>query len=423
MHVLIIGSGVVGTTTAYYLQQLGHTVTVLDRQPQSGLETSYANAGQVSPGYSAPWAAPGIPVKALKWMLSKHSPLVVKPQWDTAMFRFIIMMLRNCTQGAYEINKSRMLRIAEYSRSALNELRSDTGIQYDQGTNGTLQLFRTDKQVAGAKNDMAILDACNVPYELLDVDGCVAVEPGLQYTRDKFSGGLRLPLDQTGDCFKFTQDLAQLCRQRGVEFRYGTDVAGFEIAKGRIQAVKTDLGDFKADRYLVALGSYAPQLLKPLGIDLPIYPVKGYSITGEVVEPEAAPVSTLMDETYKVALTRLGNRVRAAGTAELNGYNLSLPEGRRNTIRFVLQDVFPKAAALREDHFWTGLRPMTPDGTPVLGATPYENLFLNTGHGTLGWTMACGTSRLLADQISGHTPEISIDGLGMERYAFANKVR
>lgn len=424
MHAIVIGSGVIGTTTAYYLNRLGYQVTVLDRQPRSGLETSFANAGQISPGYSAPWAAPGIPMKAIKWMLSEHSPLVVRPsKMDAAMFRFIVMMLRNCTTGRYQINKARMLRVAEYSRQSIDELRAETGISYDQRTQGTLQVFRTDAQVQGAKKDTDILDECSIPYEVLDVEGCLAAEPALKHVRDKLRGGLRLPLDETGDCLMFTQNLAAIGITRGVVFRYGVNIEELLVSNGKITGVKTDQGVLTADQYVMALGSYSPALLKPAGIDIPVYPVKGYSITVPIVNPDDAPVSTVMDETYKVAITRLGDRVRVAGTAELTGHDLSLHEERRQTVRFVVSDMFPKAANMTEDNFWTGLRPMTPDGTPVIGATPYANLFLNTGHGTLGWTMACGSGRLLADIMAGQKPGIDLEGLAMQRYSFANKVK
>jgi len=424
MHAIVIGSGVIGTTTAYYLNRLGYQVTVLDRQPRSGLETSFANAGQISPGYSAPWAGPGIPMKAIKWMLSEHSPLVIRPsKMDATMFRFIVMMMRNCTAARYHINKARMLKVAEYSRQALDELRKETGISYDERTRGTLQVFRTDAQVQGAKKDTDILEECNIPYESLSVDGCIAAEPALKHVREKIRGGLRLPLDETGDCLMFTQNLAVTCITKGVVFRYGVNIEALLMNNGKISGVKTDQGVLTADQYVMALGSYSPQLLKPVGIDIPVYPVKGYSITVPIVNPEDAPVSTVMDETYKVAITRLGDRVRVAGTAELTGHDLSLREERRQTVRFVVSDMFPKAANMTEDNFWTGLRPMTPDGTPVIGATPHSNLFINTGHGTLGWTMACGSGLLLADIMAGQKSDIDLEGLDMRRYSFANKVK
>ena len=419
MHTLIIGSGVIGTASAYYLARSGHRVTVIDRQPGAGLETSFANAGQVSPGYSAPWAAPGVPWKAVKWLLSEHSPLVVNPRMDWATARFILDMLRNCNASSYALNKGRMLRLAEYSRHALGELRADTGIEYDQRTRGTLQLFRTTKQVRDAAKDIAILQEHGVPYEQLDVEQCVAAEPALARVAHKLSGGLRLPLDETGDCYKFTERLAAHCRELGVEFRFGISAEGLLRNDGRIGGVQTDQGLLSADNYVVALGSYSPLLLRPLGIRLPIYPVKGYSLTLPVSDPQAAPVSTVMDETHKVAVTRLGERIRVAGTAELTGYSLDLKPQRRGTVTHVVQDLFPDGGDIAGAEFWAGLRPMTPDGTPLVGPTPFANLYLNTGHGTLGWTMSCGSGRLLADIINGQKTEIDPDGLTMQRYRHA----
>lgn len=423
MRIAILGSGIIGTTTAWYLARHGHDVTVIDRQDAAGLETSFANAGQISPGYATPWAAPGIPLKALKWMVSDHSPLVIRPRLDRDQLRFLVMMLANCSAERYAVNKERMLRIAEYSRRAFAELREETGISYDDGRGGTLQIFRTDKQLAGCRKDTEVLDRFGVPYEVLDADGCVAVEPGLAGSRDRIVGGLRLPLDETGDCFRFTTKLAELAAKAGVEFRHGVTVERLETAGDRITGVVTDRGRVQADGYVMALGSYSTALLRPVGIDIPVYPVKGYSITLPVVRPELAPVSTLMDETYKVAITRLADRVRVAGMAELAGFDLSLRESGRRTVRHVAADLFGDAVDMRDDGFWTGLRPMTPDSVPVVGATPYSNLYLNTGHGTLGWTMSCGSSRLVADLVSGRRPDIERDGLGMSRYRFADRRR
>ena len=416
MKVTVLGSGILGVTSAYYLARQGHEVTVLDRQPGPGLETSYANAGQVSPGYSAPWAAPGIPLKALKWMLSQHSPLVIRPQADPHQWRWLLQMLRNCTSARYAVNKERMLRVAAYSRESLDELRAETGIVYDEGMRGTLQLFRTQKQLDAAAKDIAVLERCGVPYELLDRAGCVAAEPALALTAGRIVGGLRLPLDETGDCFKFTQALAGQARDLGVDFRYGVGVRAVIEDGGRVRGLDTGQGPHAADTVVVAAGSYSRALLRPLGLDLPVYPVKGYSLTLPVTDPEGAPVSTVMDETYKVAVTRLGDRIRVAGTAELAGFDLSLRDSRRATIAHVVNDLFPSGGDLGRAEFWAGLRPMTPDGTPLIGATPVAGLYLNTGHGTLGWTMSCGSARLLADIIGGRRPQISADGLGLSRY-------
>ena len=416
MKVVILGSGVLGVATAYYSARAGHEVVVLERQPGPALETSFANAGEISPGYAAPWAAPGVPFKALKWAFMKHAPLVIEPRLDPALWKWGLMMLRNCTQSRYEINKGRMLPIAAYSRDLLRELRTQTGIAYDERSLGTLQLFRSQKQLDGAALDIAILERYGVPYELLDAHGCVRAEPALGRVREKIVGGLRLPGDETGDCFKFTQTLEKMARDLGVEFRYNTPIHGIATEGDRVAGIRNGTDVIRGDAYVVALGSYSPLLLKQVGIRVPVYPVKGYSITAPITDPNAAPVSTVLDETYKVAVTRLGDRIRAAGTAELSGYNLKLKPSRKQTIVHVVQDLYPHAGDVSKAEFWCGLRPMTPDGTPIIGPTRYDNLYLNTGHGTLGWTMSCGSGRLVSDMISGRKPEIDVSGLGVARY-------
>ena len=416
MKVLVLGSGVIGVSAAYQLAVAGHEVTVVDRQPAAGLETSYGNAGEVSPGYSAPWAGPGVPIKAIKWLLMQHRPLVVRPHLDLGMVRWGMSMLRNCTSARYDINKGRMVRLAEYSRDCLKELRAQTGIQYDQRMQGTLQLFRTQAQLDGTAADIAVLQRYGVGFELLDVDGCIRHEPALAAVREKFAGGLLLPGDETGDCFKFTQNLAAMAVQQGVQFRYGTRIQRLRKAGQQIEGVVTDAGTLKADAYLVALGSYSPLLLEPIGIRIPVYPVKGYSITVPITDASGAPESTVMDETHKVAVTRLGDRIRVGGTAELAGYTLKLHEARRDTLEHVVSDLFPRGGDVKRAEFWCGLRPMTPDGTPVVGATRLPNLYLATGHGTLGWTMAAGTARVMADVISGRKPGIDLKGLTVDRY-------
>ena len=416
MNILILGSGIIGTTSAYFLAKQGHEVTVIDRQSSAGMETSFANAGQISPGYAAPWAAPGIPLKAVKWMLSEHSPLVVNPKPDWGKVKFIGRMLLNCTQRRYSINKSRMLRLAEYSRQSLNGLRDELGLSFDDEQKGTLQIFRTQQQLDAAKKDIAVLDEYHVPYELLDAEQCVQVEPGLKSVQHKIKGGLRLVLDQTGDCFKLTDQLVEQCRNLGVKFVFDTDIHTLNALNGKITSVVTSKGEYVSDQYVMALGSYSTGLLKQVGIKIPVYPVKGYSITLPVIDNNVAPVSTIMDETYKVAITRLGNRIRVAGTAELNGYDLSLSQKSRETIQHVVKDLFPEGVDLSEDNFWTGLRPMTPDGTPIIGKTVISNLFLNTGHGTLGWTMSFGSAKLLSDIISGVQPAIEYEDFSINRY-------
>ncbi len=416
MKIIILGAGVIGVTSAWYLAQAGYEVVVLDRQPGPSLETSFANAGEISPGYASPWAAPGIPMKALKWLFMHHAPLIVNARPDPAKVEWVARMLMNCTASAYAINKSRMVRLAEYSRDCLVRLRADTGIAYDERSQGTLQLFRTQKQIDGAAKDIQVLQADGVPFEVLDGDACVAAEPGLAASRGKFLGGLRLPGDETGDCFKFTNRLAEMAAAAGVTFRYGISIDRLERAGDHIAAVHTSAGRLTADAFVLALGSYSPALVREFGMRLPVYPVKGYSITVPIVDASRAPVSTVMDETYKIAITRLGDRIRVGGMAEISGFSTTLHARRKATLQHSVEDLFGGAGDQAQASFWCGLRPMTPDGTPILGRSPLGNLWLNTGHGTLGWTMAAGSGRVLADLVSGRQAEIETGDLGYGRY-------
>jgi D-amino-acid dehydrogenase len=423
MRIVVLGAGVIGVTSAYYLARQGHEVTVIDRQPGPALETSFANAGEVSPGYSAPWAAPGIPLKALKWMFQRHAPLVIQPKLDLQRVDWMARMLSNCTAAAYKVNKSRMVRLAAYSRDQLAALRGETGIAYDERTRGTLQLFRTSKQLDAAAKDIAVLQADGVPFEVLDRAGCLAAEPGLAGAAGLIAGGLRLPGDETGDCFKFTQGLADKARGLGVAFRWGVRIERLIGRGGIVTGVVTSEGLLTADAFVLALGAYSPALARPFGMNLPVYPVKGYSITATITDEAKAPVSTVMDETYKVAITRLGDRIRVGGLAEIAGFDLRLHSKRRATLEKSVGELFAGGGDLRGASFWTGLRPMTPDGTPLVGRSTVPNLWLNTGHGTLGWTMAAGSGRVLADLISGRRPEIETADLGYGRYLPAAKRR
>ena len=417
MKVLVLGSGVIGVASAYYLAKAGHDVVVVDRQPGPALETSFGNAGEISPGYSSPWAGPGIPLKAIKWLLMRDGPLVIRPMLESRMWVWGMQLLANCTEKAYAVNKSRMVRLAEYSRDRLIDLRAETGIEYDHRTQGTLQLFREQKQLDHTHSDIEVLKQYGVPYEVLDPAACVAAEPGLASARVKFAGGLRLPNDETGDCKLFTERLARICESLEVTFHYNTKIEGIRIEAGKVAGVATSRGELKADAYVAAMGSYSPLMLKTIGIGVPVYPIKGYSLTVPITNAALAPVSTVMDETYKVATTRLGDRIRVGGTAEIAGYDTTLRPERRGPLDRSLRDLFPEAGDAAKASFWCGLRPMTPDGTPVLGRSGrYPNLFLNTGHGTLGWTMAAGSGRVLADLISGRQPEIEASDLSLSRY-------
>ena len=415
MRVVVLGSGVVGVTSAYYLARAGHEVTVIDREAGPALETSFANAGQISPGYASPWAAPGVPMKAVKWMFQKHAPLAIRLDGTQFQLQWMWQMLQNCTSSRYAVNKGRMVRLAEYSRDCLQALRADTGIQYEGRTGGTLQVFRTQQQFEGAAKDIAVLKDANVPFELLSPAELARAEPALAATAHKLTGGLRLPGDETGDCQMFTTRLAALAEELGVTFRYNTPIDALAMAGGRIAGVQCGSELVRADAFVVALGSYSTKFLADI-VKIPVYPLKGYSITAPIVNAAAAPVSTVLDETYKIAITRFDDRIRVGGMAEIVGFDKSLRQARRETLEMCVNDLFPGGGDTAKASFWTGLRPMTPDGTPIVGRTPVSNLFLNTGHGTLGWTMSCGSGQLLADLMSGKQPAIQADDLSVHRY-------
>jgi len=421
MKVIVLGSGVIGTTTAYYLARAGADVTVLDRQPAPARETSFANAGQVSPGYSTPWAAPGIPLKAMKWLFQRHAPLAIRPDGSLFQLRWMAAMLANCSPARYAVNKERMMRLAEYSRDCLRELRAATGITYEERRGGTLQLFRSQAQMDAVARDIEVLRECGVPFELLTRDALTGAEPALARVKQRLAGGLRLPNDETGDCEQFTTRLAERAAALGVKFEFNQPIDRMIQSGGRIAGVQAGDATYKADRYVLALGSYSRAFAAPLSLDIPVYPVKGYSLTVPLTDAAAAPVSTVLDETYKVAVTRFDDRIRVGGMAELAGFDLRLNPRRRATLELVVNDLFPGSGDVAAAQFWTGLRPMTPDSTPIVGATAYSNLYLNTGHGTLGWTMACGSGQLLADLVTGRRPQIRADDLSIDRYGKAGR--
>ncbi|AOZ05487.1 D-amino acid dehydrogenase [Cupriavidus malaysiensis] len=419
MRVLVLGSGVIGVTSAWYLAQAGHEVTVVDREAGPALETSFANAGQISPGYASPWAAPGVPLKAIKWMFQQHAPLSIRPDGTLFQLRWIWQMLLNCSADRYAVNKERMVRLAEYSRDCIRALRADTGIAYEGRTQGTLQLFRTEAQLAGAAKDIAVLDQAGVPYELLSREQLASAEPALATVSHKLTGGLRLPNDETGDCQLFTRRLAAMAEAQGVRFLFNRTIGNLLTRGDAVTGAMVDGEPMSADLVVVALGSWSTQMVKPFlsGLsDLPVYPLKGFSITVPMNDASRSPVSTVLDETFKVAITRFDDRIRVGGMAQIVGYDRSLDPAKRRTLEHVVTDLFPGAGDVSRATFWTGLRPMTPDGTPIVGPTPVKGLWLNTGHGTLGWTMACGSGKLLSDLVSGAKPAIRADDLSVSRY-------
>ncbi|WP_107879624.1 D-amino acid dehydrogenase [Neisseria animaloris] len=417
MHIIVLGAGVAGVCTAWYLLEAGHRVTVIEREEAAAMGTSFANAGQLSYGYTTPWAAPGIPAKAAKWLLKKHSPLIFKPDSSLFQLQWLRQMLANCNTDSYHTNKERMVRISEYSREMFRRFEAATGMDFEGRNKGTLQIFRRRHEVEAATKDIEVLEAYGVPYRRLRAEECLQYEPALKGALHKIAGALHLPNDGTGDCHLFTRKLAAMCIEKGAEFQYNRAVERIEHSDGLIKAVRAGGQRFEADCYVCTLGSFSRPIMAELGLDLPVYPVKGYSLTIPITDGDAAPVSTIIDETYKVAITRFDKRIRVGGMAELSGYTINLNPERRETLELVVKDLYPDGGDLSRGIFWSGLRPMTPDSTPIVGGTRFGNLFLNTGHGTLGWTMSLGSAKIAADLICGKATEVRSDDLGLARYA------
>lgn len=416
MHIVVLGAGVVGTATAYYLNQVGHQVTVIDQCSGVADETSYANAGQLSFGYTTPWAAPNIPLKALKWLGKQHSPLIIRPDGSLFQLKWLAQMTANCNHSAYARNQSRMMRISEYSRALLHEFEATENIDFEQRHLGTLHLFRDEKAFRQHQQHMGVLEQFNVPYETLTPSQVMQYEPALAHMQQHIAGAFRLPNDSTGDCRLFTQKLAQLCEQRGVRFKFNHTINRLDVIGKKINSVITSGGAIEADAFVCALGSFSRPILQQIGLNLPVYPVKGYSLTIPILDETAAPQSTVLDETYKVALTRFNQRLRVGGMAELSGYKLERPNVHQETLAMVVNELFPNSGDILAAEYWSGLRPMTPDSTPIIGATQFDNLFTNTGHGTLGWTMSFASGKLIADLINKGKTEIISDDLSMARY-------
>jgi D-amino-acid dehydrogenase len=417
MRIVVMGGGVIGVTTAYTLARSGCDVTVIERRPDVGLETSFANAGEITPSGASPWASPQLPLLAARWLLEADGPLKVRLSAGPATWRWAGRVLAQCTRERFELNRRRLVRLANYSRDRLRALRAETGLEYDAQSRGVLHLYRTPSGLDQAERDGTALQAMGVPYERLDWSGCLRAEPGLQRARVAFAGGMRFPEDETGDCWKFTQGLTALAQREGVAFALGREVQRLDVEGDRIVAAVTDSGVFEADAYVLALGSWSPNLGKALGLHIPVQPVKGYSLTLSVADPNLAPCASIMDEDRKVAVTRLGARIRVAGMAELAGFSADLPGKRLRSLKRTFNDVFPAGASADQGAFWSGLRPMTPDGAPIVGPGPLRNLHFNVGHGTLGWTMACGSAQIVTDILHGRAPDIETADLTFERFS------
>jgi D-amino-acid dehydrogenase len=413
MHVVVVGAGIVGVCTAWYLREHGLDVTVLERREGVAQETSWGNAGVIAPGYVTPWAAPGMPRKVLSYMLATESPVLFRPVPDPALWRWVRHWLRECRTDRYRVNKSRMQRVAFYSREQLHRLRRQLGIEYGQAT-GYLQLLRSERDVAMTGPARALLEETRVPHRMLDAQACRALEPALS-PATPLAGGLYLPEDESGSCPEFATALAEACRANGVKFEFGCTVQRLHVEGGRLVAVESDRRSIHCDAVVVAAAVDSLPLLSPHGIRPPIWPVKGYSATVAIDDPASGPRRAMIDEAYKVAITPFGKTIRLAGTAELGSASLEIRPAAVRTLMKVGNDWFPRAARYDQASLWVGARPMTPDGPPLLGPTGVHGLFVNIGHGSTGWAMACGSGKAVADVVAGRAPELSLEGLTLAR--------
>ncbi len=414
MQVVVIGAGIIGVTTAYFLRRDGHEVTVVERRSGVAQETSFANAGVMAPSYVAPWSQPGMPTKVLAYLFRPEAPIVFRPSLDPALWRWIVRWLRECRLERFTRNKARMQRLAFYSQAELRVLRALHQLEYEQ-TTGYLQLFRTHAEVERSAVTRKLLTELGVSHRLLGTAEAHALEPAL-HAPTRLAGALHLPDDETGNCAFFAQQLKDIAIRDGVDFRFNVAVQSLQFEQQRISGLRTESGNIGGDVFVVAAGIESAAMLRPLGIRVPMQPVKGYSATAAITAFEHAPYLSVMDETYKVAITRMGKWLRIAGTAELGTRGMQLRDSALRTLLKVAQDWFPYAASYGKSRFWIGARPMLPDGPPVLGKTPIANLYVNTGHGSTGWVMACGSARVVADVIAGKMPAIDLDGLTLDRY-------
>ena len=415
MHVVVLGAGVTGVTAAWYLSKAGHDVTVLERQPTAGMETSFANGGQISVSHAEPWANPHAPLQIVKWLAREDAPLLFRLRADWRQWLWGLAFLRECTPARTRHNIAQLVNLGLHSRAALQKLRADTGLEYDQVTRGILHFYTSEKEWEHAQQAAAVMREYGCELEMVDAAACVAIEPALESAQHQITGASMTRSDESGDAHKFTQGLARLCIEAGVQFRYGVTIEALSVsgagAARRMEGarIRNETGAVEtvnADACVLCLGSYSPLLARPLGLSLNIYPAKGYSVTMPVADAARAPTVSLTDDEYKLVFSRLGDRLRVAGTAELNGYNTELNVVRCNAILQRAQALFPDAGDASRAQFWTGLRPATPSNVPYIGTSRIAKLYLNTGHGTLGWTHACGSGQAIADIVSGREPEV-----------------
>lgn len=407
MRVVVLGAGVIGVTSAWYLARAGHDVTVVDRQPDAGLETSFANGSQISVCHAEPWANPAVFSKLLRWLGREDAPLLWRFRLDPAQWAWGFHFLSQCGPVRTRKNIEALVSLGLHSRARLKALRTELGLQYDQLEKGILHFYTDAKEFEHARPQAELMTQLGCSRQVISPAECLALEPALQHIGPKIVGGTYTPDDESGDARKFSQQLALRCAEAGVVFRYGSTIAALLSAAGKISGVRLATGELlAADVYVLAAGSYAPLLTAPLGLSLPIYPAKGYSITIPLAEGSVAPSVSLTDDGYKLVYSRLGQRLRVAGTAEFCGYDTSLNRARLDALRVRTKEVFPALKAAGEIEEWAGLRPATPGNVPLIGACRYPNLFLNVGHGTLGWTLACGSGQLLSDLVSGRAPAI-----------------
>ncbi|MFM8737628.1 MAG: D-amino acid dehydrogenase, partial [Betaproteobacteria bacterium] len=412
MKVIVLGAGLLGVTSAYFLRQQGHDVTVIDRQASPAAETSFANGGQISVSHAEPWANPSAPLKVLKWLGKEDAPLLFRVRADMRQWLWGLQFLRECTPARTRHNIEQIVRLGTYSRDTLQQLRAERGIQYDQRTQGILHFYTNPQEFEGAEGPAAQMRALGCDRRVISADEAVKLEPALAHIRPQLAGATYTAEDESGDANQFARELVKRCEQDGVQFLMSHTITALREVGGKIDHVEaTDSeGRFqriKADAYVLAMGSLSPLYAKPLGIELPIYPAKGYSVTMPVKDARMAHQVSLTDDEYKLVFSRLGDRLRIAGTAELNGYDRDLNRVRCEAIVRRVEELFPGAGHLDQAQFWTGLRPATPSNVPIIGRSKVKNLFLNTGHGTLGWTHACGSGKSIARIVSGLQPEVN----------------